>query len=130
MGKRMLRGWQGPKAGRGVGSGRWGGWTEGRGDGEWWIATGGVETGRWNLEGGNGEGEMGRGAIGTERGWQWRGGQGEEEMERGAIGKGGTWEGGNGEGGKGKEVGMGRGRRRSKRSRDFTDGYDGMPRWT
>ena len=74
MGKRMLRGWQGPKAGRGVGSGRWGGWTEGRGDGEWWIATGGgggVETGRGNLEGGNGEGEMGRGAIGTERGWQW-----------------------------------------------------------
>ena len=29
MGKRMLRGWQGPKARRGVGSGRWGGWTEG-----------------------------------------------------------------------------------------------------
>ena len=51
MGKRMLRGWQGPKAGRGVGSGRWGGWTEGRGDGEWWIATGG---------GGEREGESGR----------------------------------------------------------------------
>ena len=82
MGKRMLRGWQGPKARRGVGSGRWGGWTEGRGDGEGWIATGGVETGRGNLEGGNGEGEMGREAIGTGRGWQWRGGQGEEEMER------------------------------------------------
>ena len=29
----MLRGWQGPKVGRGVGSGRWGGWMEGRGDG-------------------------------------------------------------------------------------------------
>ena len=73
---------------------------------------------------------MGRGAIGTGRGWQWRGGQGEEEMERGAVGKGGRWEGGNGEGGKGKEVGMGRGRRRSKMSGDFTDGYDGMPGWT
>ena len=33
MGKRMLRGWQGPKARRGVGSGRWGGLMEGRGDG-------------------------------------------------------------------------------------------------
>ena len=43
---------------------------------------GGMETGRGNLEGGNREGEMGRGAIGTGRGWQWRGGQGEEEMER------------------------------------------------
>ena len=80
----------------------------------------------------NGEAEMGRGAIGTGRGWQWRGGQGEEEMERGTIGKGGgrRWEGANGEGGKGKEVGMGRGRRRSKRSGDFTDGYDGMRGWT
>ena len=28
MGKRMLRGWQGPKVGR------WGGWTGRRGDGE------------------------------------------------------------------------------------------------
>ena len=37
---------------------------------------------------------------------------------------------GRGQWGGGKEVGMGRGRRRSKRSRDFTDGYDGMPRWT
>ena len=75
MGKRMLRGWQGPKARRGVGSGRWGGWTEGRGDGEVVDSDGGVETGRGNLEGSNGEGEMGRGAIGTGRGWQWRGGQ-------------------------------------------------------
>ena len=41
-------------------------------------------------------------------------------MERGAIGKGGNM-------GRGQ---WGRGRRRSKRSRDFTDGYDGMPRWT
>ena len=72
MGKRILRGWQGPKAGRGVGSGRWGGWTGRRGDGEGWMAGGGVETGRGNLKGGNGEGEgqMGRGAIGTGRGWQ------------------------------------------------------------
>ena len=73
---------------------------------------------------------MGRGAIGMGRGWQWRGGQGEEDMERGAMGKGGRWEGGNGEGGKGKEVGMVRGRRRGKRRGDFTDRYDGMPVWT
>ena len=62
---------------------------------------------------------MGRGATGT-RGRQWGGEQGEEEMERGAMGK----------GGKGKEVGMGRWRRRCKRRGDFTDGYDGMPGWT
>ena len=111
MVKKMLRGWQGPKAGRGVGSGRWGGWTGRRVDGEGWMATGrgGGGDRRGNLEGGNGEGEMGRGAIGMGRGWQWRGGQGEEEMERGAMGKGGRWEGGTGRGGKGKEVGMGRG---------------------
>ena len=61
VGKRMLRGWQGPKAGREVGGGEGG--QEGR-----WVATGGgVETGRGNLEGGNGEGEMGRGAIGDEK---------------------------------------------------------------
>ena len=71
MGKRMHRAWQGPKAGRGVGSGRWGGWTGRRGDREGWMAmgrqgggiwkgaTGEGETGRGNLEGGNGEGEMG-----------------------------------------------------------------------
>ena len=76
---------------------------------------------------------MERGAIGKGRNMgrgQRGGGKGERGGERGAIGKGGTWEGGNGEGGKGKEVGMGRVRRRSKRSRDFTDGYDGMPQWT
>ena len=50
---------------------------------------------------------------------RWRGGNGEAG--------GGRWEGGNGEG---KEVGMGRGRRRGKRRGDFTDGYDGMPGWT
>ena len=49
MGKRMLRGWQGPKAGRGVGGVEGG--QEGGVDGN-----GGVETGRGNLEGGNGEG--------------------------------------------------------------------------
>ena len=50
MGKRMLRGWQGPKAGREVGGeeggqkgGGWGGV-----DGNWEG-----ETGRGNLEGGN-----------------------------------------------------------------------------
>ena len=81
------------RAESGEGSGKWevgrvdrkkGGW--GGVDGNW---EGGVETRRENLEGGNGEGEMGRGAIGMGRGWQWRGGQGEEEMERGAMGKGG-----------------------------------------
>ena len=53
MGKKMLRGWQGTKAGEG--SGRWGGWTERKGDGEGWMATGGVETGM---------GESGRGQRG------------------------------------------------------------------
>ena len=72
---------------------------------------------------------MGRGAIGMGRGWQWRGGQG-EKMERGAMGKGGKMGRGQWGGGKGKEVGMGRGRRRGKRRGDFTDGYDGMPVWT
>ena len=47
------------------------------------------ETGRGNLERGNGEGEMWRGAIGMGREWQWGGGQCEEEMERGVVGKGG-----------------------------------------
>ena len=46
------------------------------------------------------------------------------------------WRGGNeeggedGKGGKGKEVGMGRERRRGKRRGHFTDGYDGMTGWT
>ena len=60
------------------GSGRWGGWTGRRGYGEGWMATG-----RGNLEGVSGEGEMGREAVGMGRGWQWGGGQSEEEMERG-----------------------------------------------
>ena len=57
MGKRMLRGWQGLKAGWEVGGGEGGqeGGVMGRGGyqqgGVW-----GVETGRGNLEGGNGEG--------------------------------------------------------------------------
>ena len=64
MGKRMLRGWQGPKSGE-----RSGKWEVGRVDGRkggWGVvdSDGGVETGRGNLEGGNGEGEMGKGAIG------------------------------------------------------------------
>ena len=50
MVKKMLRGWQGPKAGRGVASRRWGGWTGRRVDGN--REGGGVETGRGNLEGG------------------------------------------------------------------------------
>ena len=125
MGKRMLRGWQGLKAGRGVGSGRWGGWTGRRGDGEGWMATEG-----WRQGGGIWKGAMGRGAIGTGRGWQCGGGQGEEEMERGAMGKGGKMGRGQRGGGKGKEMGMGRGRRKGKRRGDFTDGYNGMPGWT
>ena len=114
MGKRMLRGWQRPKAGRGVGGGE-----------------GGQEGGGWG--GGDREGESGRG--------QRRGGDGEginRDGKRVAMGRGtlggdgerGNGEGGNGEGGKGKEVGMGRRRRRGKRRGDFTDGYDGMPGWT
>ena len=55
MGKRMLIGWQGPKAGEGVGSTRWGGWTGRRGDGE-------GETGRGNLEGGQRGGGDGEGS--------------------------------------------------------------------
>ena len=46
-------------------------------------------------------------------------------MERGAMGKMGRWQWGGG-----KEVGMGRGKRRDKRRGDFTDGYDGTPGWT
>ena len=61
MGKRMLRGWQGPKAGRGVGSGRWGGWTGRREDGKGWMATGGGG-------GGDREGESGRGQWGVRDG--------------------------------------------------------------
>ena len=67
-----------------------GGWGGVDGNGE-------RETLRGNLEGGNEEGDMGRGATGTERGWQWGAGQCEEEMERGAMGKGARWEGGNGD---------------------------------
>ena len=66
------------RAESGEGSGKWevgrvdrkkGGWGGVDGNRE-----GGVETGRGNLEGGNREGEMGRGAIGMGSGWQWRGG--------------------------------------------------------
>ena len=85
------------------GSGRWGGWTGKRGDREW-------ETGRGNLEGGNGEWGDGEGsnrggkkvAMGS---WTTRGG----DREGGNGEGGGRWEGGNGEGGKVKEVGMGGG---------------------
>ena len=57
MGKRMLRGWQGPKAGRGVGSA----WEVGRVDGRkggW----GGVDSDGGG--GGDREGESGRGQRG------------------------------------------------------------------
>ena len=59
MGKSMLRGWQGPKAGRGVGSGRWGGWTVRRGDREGWMAVG-----RGRQGGGIWKGTTGRGRWG------------------------------------------------------------------
>ena len=55
MGKRMLRGWQGLKAGRIMESGRWGGGTGRREDGKGWMATG---------RGGDREGESGRGQRG------------------------------------------------------------------
>ena len=89
MGKRMLRGWQGPKAGRGMGSGRWGGWTGRRGDGDRWMATGRGRQGGGIWKGVTGRGRWGGEQIGTGKGWQWGGGQREEEMERGAMGKGG-----------------------------------------
>ena len=66
--------------GGGEGGQEGGGWEGVDGNGE-------GETGRLNLEGGNREGEMWRGAIGTGREGQWGGGQREEEMERGAVGK-------------------------------------------
>ena len=102
------------RAESGEGSGRWGGWTGRRGDGEGWMATGGgggERQGGGNLEGGNREGEMGRGAIGTGRGWQWGGGQG-EEMERGTMGEGGKMGRGQRIGGKGERDGVGRFHRR------------------
>ena len=79
-----------------------GGWEGGQEGGGWEGVDGNGEgeTGRLNLEGGNGEGEMWRGAIGTGRAWQWGGGQREEEMERGAVGKRGE----EGEGARGGEI--------------------------
>ena len=60
---------------------------------------------------GNGEGEMGKGVIGTGRGWQW--GRGcEEDMERGAMGKMGRWQWGGerGRDGEGEKKGQEEGR--------------------
>ena len=48
------------------------------------------------------------------------------EKVRGAMGRE-RWGGGNRKGETGKGA-KGRGRRRGKRTGDFTDGYDGMPR--
>ena len=88
---------------------------------------------RWgggNRKGETVKGQMGGGEEGArgEEIWQWGGGKREEEMEREAMGKEGKM--GRGQQGGGKEVGMGRGRKRGKRRGDFTDGYDGMPGWT
>ena len=82
--KRMLRGWQGPKAGRevrcGEGEQEGGGWGGVDGNGEGETGRGNLEGGQWG--GGDREGESGRrqrgggdgrGAIGTGRGWQWGG---------------------------------------------------------
>ena len=111
------------RAESGEGSGKWevgrvdrkkGGWGGVDGNRE-----GGVETGRGNLEGGNGEGEMGWGAIGMGRGWQWRGGQGEEEMERGAMGKGGKMGRGQRGGGKGERGGDGEGEKKGQEEGRF-----------
>ena len=120
MGKRMLRGWQGPKAGRGVGSGRWGGWTGRRVDGEGWIATGTGgregESGRGQRAGVDGEGSNRDGKGVT----IWRG-QCEEEMERGAMGKEGggemgSWKWG---GGKGERGGDGEGEMKGQEEGKF-----------
>ena len=95
MGTQILRGWQGLKVGRGVGRGRWGGWTGRRG----------VGRGRWQRLGEDGEGsstEMSnrdRKRMVMGRGKTWRG--------RWRVG--GRWEGGNGEGERGKRWGWGRG---------------------
>ena len=87
-----------------------------------------MATGRERLEGGIWKGAMGRGATIMGRGWQWGGGQHDEEMERGAMGKlggkMGRWQWG---GERGRD---GEGKRRGKRTGDFTDGYDGTPGWT
>ena len=97
------------------GSGRWGGWTGRREEWGGVDGNGERETGRENLEGGNGKGSnRDRKRVAMERGAMLKGG--------------GRWEGGNREGGKGKEVRTGM-ERRGKRREDFTDGYDGMPGW-
>ena len=59
MGKRMLGAQQGLKAGRGVESRRWGGWTGRMGDGEEWMAMGRErqEGGIWKRATGGGDGE-------------------------------------------------------------------------
>ena len=79
---------------------------------------GGQEGGGCGGGDGNWEREMGRG--------QWGGGDWEEQRGggdgEGAMGR--RWGGGN------EKAEMRRGRRRSKRRGDFTDGYDGMPMWT
>ena len=97
------------RAESGEGSGRWGGWTLRRGDGEGWMATvrgrqgmriwkGAMGRRRWegeqqgreeggNGEGGNGEGgEDGKGATGRgERGKRWGQAWGEEGARGGEI---------------------------------------------
>ena len=141
MGKRMLRGWQGPGGG-----------------GEWEGEVGRVDRKDGGGEGGNGKAETGRGTgkgnLEGERGRRWegskegvgrgrqgggqQGGDWEGAMGRGRW-KGGQWGGGDGEGGGQKRWGWGggekrgggkRGGERGKRRVDFTDGYDGMPGWT
>ena len=58
-GEKQIRGWQGLKAGRGVESRRWGGWTGRMGDGEGWMAMARErqEGGIWKRATGGGDGE-------------------------------------------------------------------------
>ena len=91
MGKGMLRGWQGPGAGKGVGRRRLEGGQEGWGWGG----------GQWGGRDGGG-GTMGRGERGKRwgsggRGWGGGDGNGERETGRWATGRG-NWEGATGRG--------------------------------
>ena len=109
------------RAESGEGSGRWGGWTGRRGNGEGWMAMGRGRQEGGNLEVGNEEGSnrdgkrvaMGRGTTWRRR---WRGGQWQ--------GGGGQWERGDGEGARGRGRrggGKGEGEKKVQEERDFTD---------
>ena len=131
------------KGGRETGRGQWGGgdWDGETGETEMGRGAMGRRRGRWSRAGKgqewDGKGEaggwtrrsgVGRGGgdrIGT-MGRRLGGGNGEGKMERGQ--RRGRWGGGQREGGDGRGA-KGSGRRRSKRRRHFTDGYDLMSGW-